>query len=282
MTKHAMFYSPSPNLCRLNGSTLMQGTWQWFKLFVFHLIAILLLATWLWQPTRVLWDQLDVKIFHALNAPLASHPLWACIWAFGSMRATDIAVGVVMLSFFLKGDWLFAKQDVRAALFAFLSALFLLLVLRAGPFSMLVDKLHWQHASPSLVLVGAVRIGALFPHWDHVVQIKDSSGNSFPGDHATVLLLWAFFITPFASFRQRVLVWLLLALFLMPRLVAGAHWGTDIFIGGLFLGLVTFAWSFYTPFVVVGVRLLEHLFAPVIGLLRAVPLINRLSIIAGG
>jgi membrane-associated phospholipid phosphatase len=248
---------------------------------VLHLLAVLVLATWLWQPTRALWDQLDLKIFHALNAPLASHPLWAYIWAFGSMRVTDIAVGVVMLSFFLKGDWLFARHDVRAALFAFLSALFLLLVLRAGPFSMLVDKLPWQHASPSLVLEGAVRIGALFPHWDQVVHIKDSSGNSFPGDHATVLLLWAFFVTPFASSRQRVLIWLLLVLFLMPRLVAGAHWGTDIFIGGLFLGLVTFAWSFYTPFVVVSVRCLERLFAPVIGFLRVVPLIKRLSIIAG-
>lgn len=282
MTKHAMFYAPSQDLCRLNGSTLMQGTWQWSRFFVFHLIAALVLATWLWQPTRMFWNQLDLTIFHALNAPLASNTLWAYIWAFGSMRVTDIAVGVVMLSFFLRGDWLFAKHDVRAALFAFLSALFLLLVLRAGPFSFLVDKLHWQHASPSLMLDGAVRLGTLFPHWDQVVHIKDSSGNSFPGDHATVLLLWAFFITPFASVRQRVLIWLLLVLFLMPRLVAGAHWGTDIFIGGVFLGLVTFAWSFYTPFVVVSVRLLERLFAPLIRLLRVVPLINRLSIIAGG
>lgn len=266
---------------RLDNSALLQDRWDWSKLIVCHVIAMLLFISWLWQPSRALWDQLDIQLFHFLNAPLASHSTWAHLWAFGSMRLADMAVGLIMLGFLVKGGWLFAKDQVRTALFAFLSVLFLLLVIRIGLFSPLVKAMHWQHDGPSLVLDGAVRLGNLFPEWDRFSHIKDSSNNSFPGDHASVLLLWAMFLYPFAKLWQRWLIGLLTVIFLLPRLVAGAHWGTDIFIGGVFLSLVAFSWGFYTPFAACSVRLLERLFSPVLRFLQKIPGLDRISLISG-
>jgi membrane-associated phospholipid phosphatase len=183
--------------------------------------------------------------------------------------------------FLIKGNWLFAKDQVRTALFAFLSVLFLLLVIRTGLFAPLVKAMHWQHEGPSLVLDGAVRLGGLFPDWDRFSHIKDSSNNSFPGDHASVMVLWAMFLYPFTKLLQRVLIWLLTVIFLLPRLVAGAHWGTDIFIGGVFLSLIAFSWGFYTPFAACSVRWLERFFAPAFRFLQKIPGLNRISLIAG-
>jgi len=264
----------------LSHPVLLQNRWNWLRLIIFHAFAILLLASWLWQPTRALWDQLDKRIFHYLNAPLATSNTWAHLWAAGSMRLADMAVGLIMLFFLSKANWLFAKDQVRTALFAFLSVLFLLLFIRIGLFAPLVKAMHWQHDGPSLVLDGAVRLGNLFPEWDRFSHIKDSSNNSFPGDHASVLLLWAMFLHPFAKLWQRGLIWLLTVIFLLPRLVAGAHWGTDIFIGGVFLSLVAFSWGFYTPFAAYSVRLLERLLSPVFRVLQKVPGLDRISLIS--
>lgn len=262
-------------------SVLLQNHWDWPRLIAFHAIAFLVFASWLWQPTRTLWDQLDKQIFHYLNAPLATSSIWAHLWAFGSMRLADMAVGLIMLGFLIKGNWLFARDQVRTALFAFLSGLFLLLVIRIGLFSPLVKIMHWQHDGPSLVLNGAVRLGEVFPDWERFSHIKDSSSNSFPGDHASVVLLWALFLYPFAKVWQRALIGVLTVVFLLPRLVAGAHWGTDIFIGGVFLSLVAFSWGFYTPFVAHGARLLERFFSPVFRLLQKIPGFNRVTLISG-
>ena len=262
-------------------SVQLLGRWNWPRLIFFHVIALLLLASWLWQPARMLWDRLDIQIFHSLNAPLASNNAWAHLWAFGSMRLADMAVGLIMLGFLVKANFLFSGNQVRTALFAFLSVLFLLLFIRIGLFAPLVKAMHWQHDGPSLVLDGAVRLGKLFPEWEKFSHIKDNSNNSFPGDHASVLLLWAMFISPFARRWQRVLIWLITAVFLLPRLVAGAHWGTDIFIGGVFLSLVAFSWGFYTPFAACSVRLLEWFFAPVFRFLQKIPGLNRISLISG-
>lgn len=269
------------HLIPLSHSVLLQDRWNWLRLIIFHAVAFLLLASWLWQPARSLWDQLDKQIFHYLNAPLATSSTWAHLWAAGSMRLADMAVGLIMLFFLSKANWLFAKDQVRTALFAFLSVLFLLLFIRIGLFAPLVKTMHWQHDGPSLVLDGAVRLGELFPEWDRFSHIKDSSNNSFPGDHASVLLLWAMFLYPFAKLWQRGLIGLLTVIFLLPRLVAGAHWGTDIFIGGVFLSLVAFSWGFYTPFAACSVRLLERLFSPVFRFLQKIPGLDRISLISG-
>src|SRR5690606_18647463 len=126
--------------------------------------ALLLLASWLWQPTRQLWDAFDLWLFHLLNDPVHATGLWARIWAIGSMRPVDLGVGLVMLAVMLKGGLVLPGHQVRRALFAFLCALAVMLLLRVG-FADLVKLMGWQRPSASLVVEGSARLTELFPAW---------------------------------------------------------------------------------------------------------------------
>jgi membrane-associated phospholipid phosphatase len=260
---------------------LLQARWYWLGFLTCHALTALILASWLWTPSRQWLDALDVQVFHLLNAPLATSTLWAKIWAVGSMRLTDIGAGCIMLAFIIKDGWIFTGAQVRRALYAFLSVLVLLLLIRAGPFAELVKLMHWQHSSPSLVVAGAVRLAELFPAWDAVWHIKDSSVRSFPGDHASVLLLWVLFLWPYAAGRQRLLISGLSVLLLLPRLVSGAHWSSDLLIAGTAVRLPAFGWGFCTPFAAKAADLLERLSAPVLKYLGRLPGLRRISLISG-
>ena len=119
-----------------------------------------------------------------------------------------------------------------------------------------------------------------FPGLEKAWELKDRSSQSFPGDHASVLLIWGMFMTVFARRTGQVLViWSLALLFMMPRLVAGAHWGQDDYIGGVLLALLALAWGYYTPFAAKVTDVLLRVTAPVFGVFQRVPLIGRLSVV---
>jgi membrane-associated phospholipid phosphatase len=243
-----------------------------------HIVAVLLLTSWLWAPSRALWDQFDLQLFSLLNQPVHDAGLWAKTWAIGSMRPVDMGVGVLMLAVMLKADLVFSGAHVRKALYAFLTALIVMLLFRVG-FSELVKLMGWQRPSPSLVVEGAARLTELFPGWEERWDMKDSATRSFPGDHASVLLIWAMFMSLFARNWCLLLVWVMAVIFMLPRLVAGAHWGSDALAGGLFLALLGLAWACFTPFAYKSSEWLEKVTLPLTRLLTKVPLLGRLSII---
>ncbi|WP_121333874.1 phosphatase PAP2 family protein, partial [Pseudomonas aeruginosa] len=113
-----------------------------------------------------------------------------------------------------------------------------------------------------------------------VWEIKDRSKRSFPGDHASVLLVWALFMSLFARRAgQFLLIWTLAVLFMMPRLVAGAHWGQDDYIGGLQMALLALAWGCYTPLAAKASGWLVQVTEPLFRLLAKLPLIGRLGVV---
>jgi len=167
---------------------------------------------------------------------------------------------------------------VRQAFFGFLGILLLLLFIRML-FSKLAAQMGWQHSSPSMVISGAIHMSDYFPGLEKTWELKDRSSQSFPGDHASVLLIWGMFMTVFAKRIGQVLViWGLALLFMMPRLVAGAHWGQDDYIGGVLLALLALGWGYYTPFAAMVSGALLRVTAPIFGLLSQLPVIGRLSV----
>lgn len=262
----------------MNQATLFRPEWRWRGLAIFNAIALGMLGSWLWQPTRQLWNLLDHSVFHTLNPPLAAHPLWAHIWAIGSMRPTDMVAALILLIFLISRNLIFSADQVRSAFFAFLSLLLLLTLLRVSLFSRIVDVMQWQHSSPSITVDGAIQLSTLFPDWENKWHMKDRSNQSFPGDHGAVLLLWALFLWPFARGLRRFLVTALLCLFMLPRLVAGAHWASDIFVGGLFLGLITIGWGLYSPYAARMTGLLERWGGPILDTLGRLPGLGRISL----
>lgn len=261
-------------------STFINRHWQPRALLVCHIVAIVLLASWLWQPSRELWNAFDLWLFKLLNDPVHAGGLWAHIWAIGSMRPVDAGVGVVMLAVMLKADLIFTGPQVRRALFAFLVALTVMLLIRVL-FSDLVEYMGWQHASPSLVVEGSARLTEMFPAWEERWDLKDSASRSFPGDHASVLLIWAYFMSFFARSWRLLLVWVIAVIGMLPRLVAGAHWGADAFVGGVFLSLLALAWACYTPLGYRASEWLEKITLPITSRLTRLPLLGRLSIVSG-
>jgi membrane-associated phospholipid phosphatase len=260
---------------------VIQARWRGGGLIACNLLALVLLGSWLWPPARLLWDRLDAVTFHFLNAPLAGNAAWAHVWGVCNMRPVDLGFGVVMLCFLIKGDWIYPAAQVRQALYAFLAVLVLLLLIRVGPLNELVKAMHWQRASPSLTVDGAVRLTVLFPDWVRDWHMKDSSGRSFPGDHASVLLLWAIFLSFAARGWTRWTVWFLAALLMLPRLVSGAHWLSDILVGGVFVALVTTGWGLYTPYAANACSLMERFGTPVLKLLGRLPGLRRISLFSG-
>jgi len=260
---------------------VIQARWRGRGLIACNLAALLVLASWRWPHARQLWDGVDAAAFQLLNAPLAGNTAWAQLWGVCNMRLVDLGVGLIMLAILIKGNFIFPAAQVRRALYAFVAVLALLLLIRVGPLNELVKAMHWQRSSPSLTVDGAVRLTALFPDWVRDWHLKDSSGRSFPGDHASILLLWAVFLSFAARGWRRWLVWALALLFMLPRLVSGAHWLSDVLVGGVFLALLAVGWGFYTPYAAMASSLIERVASPLTQRLARLPGLRNISLLSG-
>jgi len=263
----------------MNNPELFQARWNFSRLLLCNALALVLMGFWLWPTGHALCTQFDEWLFRSLNHPLLENIVWMHIWAIASLRPFDAVVGVILLSLLIRGDWVFKAIQVRAAFFGFVVSLVLLLIVRAL-FAKLVAAMGWQHNSPSMVLDDAVQLSEYFPWLEDVLQLKDRSSQSFPGDHASVLLIWALYMTVFSqTLGQRLTIWGLAFLFMMPRLVAGAHWGQDDYIGGVAMAALALGWGYYTPLVARTSVSLLRLTAPLFKPLGRMPLIKSLSVV---
>ncbi|NQD91056.1 phosphatase PAP2 family protein [Pseudomonas sp. CrR25] len=256
----------------------IQATWRWPALLGLNLLAAAVLASWLLPATRELWETANLWLFHTLNGSLNHHPLWDWFWALSSIRVSDILVGALMLGLLIHSRWVFRAEELRSALFTFVALLLVLLVIRVL-FSKLVAYFGWQHASPSVQIAGAFHLSNAFPGLERLFELKDRSSRSFPGDHASVLLLWGLFMALFSRGWKLAVNLGLVLLFTLPRLIAGAHWLVDVAVGGLFIALLAFAWGYCTPLaghIAAGLAWLCH---PLLALAQRMPLLRQLQVI---
>lgn len=265
----------------MNSPVLFAPRWRLLPLSLCLLLAMGLLLTWWWAPTRQLWDVFDLAAFRTLNGSLDGNELWARIWGVANMRLTDLAVGLTMLLLLIRRGWAFDGPNLRAGLYGYVALLLLMVLIRVGLLAQILGGLDLNRNSPSLVQEGVVRLSALFPEWNRQWHMKDASNQSFPGDHAAVLLLWGMYLWAFADTRKRLYVAALSILFVMPRMISGAHWVTDILVGSIALCLVTVGIGLYTPYIAYAVRALAHLGAPIFRMLEKLPLLARISLISG-
>jgi membrane-associated phospholipid phosphatase len=123
-----------------------------------------------------------------------------------------------------------------------LVAMGIVMLLGALVINQLGHLLPVSRPSPTLMVDGALRVTEL-----SAIPTKDSAGDSFPGDHALFLMIFAGFALPYLPRRAAVIAVLMVPLFSAPRILAGAHWLTDVYVGALCLALICLPPLLLTP-----------------------------------
>jgi membrane-associated phospholipid phosphatase len=79
------------------------------------------------------------------------------------------------------------------------------------------------------------------------IPAKDASKDSFPGDHGMMLIIFACFIWRYFGFSRFLIATAIVVIFSLPRIMAGAHWFTDVAVGSMSVVLVGLSWWLLTP-----------------------------------
>ncbi|MBW5289124.1 MAG: putative membrane protein [Candidatus Ruthia sp. Apha_13_S6] len=204
---------------------------------------MLLLFSWSNATTREYWDYLDHQTFIVLNQSLVEfHSIWRGFWAILSVRIADLIPLFLIGLFFYFDDVLFKNKHKMMGLIGFVTLLILMLLMREM-MNLYVEYANLGRKSPTLVVDSALRLSSMYPG----LGLKDMSAHSFPGDHAAVLFTWLGYCLFFARNRWRWLVFIIVLVFSMPRLMAGAHWFSDVMVGGVSIAMTTLAFGLYTP-----------------------------------
>lgn len=206
-------------------------------------LSLLLVSSWSYGATREYWDLLDQWVFDATN-PLLNElgGLWSWFWAVLSIRIADLIPFFIILWFFYAKGVIFESRDRLAGFIGFgLLGIVMLFVRELLDFYVEYNNLN--RASPTVLIGDAVRLSSMYPDFG----LKDSSGDSFPGDHAAVLFTWLGYCLFFVRNKWTPWILFVVVVFAMPRLIAGAHWMSDIMVGGISTALTALAFGLYTP-----------------------------------
>ena len=207
-----------------------------FILF-FNLLGVALFLSWFLPANHGGWFTLDSAIFFFFNRHLATDPAFLHLVAITNNRAFDaislLAMGLLYLYFYLKQDAAGRRRLVITGVVMLLTAVVL---------NQLGHLLPVKHPSPTLTFDNINRVSELTG-----IPTKDASGDSFPGDHGMMLIIFSCFMLRYFGRRAFAVALLITLLFSLPRVMIGAHWFTDIAVGSLSVVLVGASWVLMTP-----------------------------------
>lgn len=207
------------------------------KFFVCYLVGGLVTISWSVLPAHGPWEQWDLAIFHTVNGWLGQSALWADVVAIVNNRLFDVVVlgcmGAILTRCFLVRDLAGRRQLIAMGIVMLLSALAI---------NQLGHRLPVDRPSPTLMVADALRVTQISG-----IATKDSSGDSFPGDHALFLMIFAGYALRYLPRWASVTALLMVPIFSAPRILAGAHWFTDVYVGALGLATLCLPWLLLTP-----------------------------------
>lgn len=237
----------------------------WRPFLLLHLAAFGLFGSWFLPGLSSFWQYLDISLFEALNGSLEGRPLTQIFWALGNVKISDLFGAIFMLTFSLIYAFDSGREKARMRLAEFIYVLIWfelgILALKEVLYPNFIAE-HFLRDSPTLVSKASVLLSEVAP-W---LKIKDSSHWCFPSDHAFIIFQWAGFITCFCGWRLGLLAYVSSIFFILPRLIAGAHWLTDSLLGSLPLSLIVIAWACYTPLMPLSLSYLERLSSKLLSL----------------
>jgi membrane-associated phospholipid phosphatase len=214
--------------------------------FALHAIALALIASLFLLPSDTLWNIVDTACFTTLNTSIVDHPIQQALWAVANIKITDIFGASFLLGYFVmyifEGEG--QERRKRTAQLLYTLVWFEISILFCKQcFTPICEHLGVSRHSPTVLMKGAVMLSEVVP-W---AKIKDSSYFCFPADHACIVFQWCAFIWFFAGWKRGLFSYLLSVIFLLPRLISGAHWLSDLLVGSGSIIIVVLAWALCSP-----------------------------------
>lgn len=207
-----------------------------FILF-FNLLGFALFFSWYLPENHGIWYPIDKTIFYYFNHHLATNPIFLKLVVILNNRAFDVVAFVSMGALFY---YFFRQQDKQGKYR--LICMGILMLLTAVALNQLGRLIPVDRPSPTLTFDNVVRASRLSG-----IPTKDSSTDSFPGDHGLMLLIFASFIWRYFGSKAFLIALAIMALFSLPRIMIGSHWFTDVYIGSVFVVAVAMSWLLLTP-----------------------------------
>lgn len=205
------------------------------KAFAFTAFGACLLASYVVFGEA--WAELDKTVFYFFNDRLIPGTVFLDIVAYTNKRVFDVisftSMGLLYFYYFRQKDNSGKRTLICLGLCMLLTGI---LIKR---FDSLIP-IH--HASPTYAFEGANRLTQLTD-----IVTKDASRDSFPGDHGMMLMIFAAFIARYFGRRAFAAAVVLVVVFSLPRIMSGAHWFTDIYVGSLSIVCMTLSWLLLTP-----------------------------------
>lgn len=187
------------------------------KIIFLNAVGLTIFFSWYLPAEHGFWFTLDKSIFYYFNEQLQPESSFTYFVGLTNVRHFDIISLMAMLALY---GYYYSKQDhlgKRKMWFIGVTMLFFAVILNQRVSKMLVFK------------------------------TKDYSGDSFPGDHGLMLMIYAGFMLRYFGKKAFAVSCIILIIFMLPRIMAGAHWFTDIVVGSLSISLVGLSWVLLTP-----------------------------------
>ncbi len=214
------------------------------RFLILHLVSFFLLFSLFFSEIgKSIWSSIDITIFRFLNTAFIGHPLQEIFWALANIKITDLYGATFFLFSFLLYVYDGKTKEMRRLRLGYM--IYTLLWFEVGILSTkqiltpICEYLHISRHSPTVVLSDTIRLSSFCP-W---AKIKDVSHFCFPSDHAVIVLQWCLFFTYFAGLSRGIFVSVFSCVFLLPRLISGAHWFSDVAVGSVSVILIVFAWA---------------------------------------
>ncbi|MBR9856603.1 MAG: phosphatase PAP2 family protein [Gammaproteobacteria bacterium] len=209
---------------------------QYNKLVFWNLVAIAVLGSWFWLPNHGFWFDIDKAIFYYFNHKIGASDDWVTAVAIANNRAFDgvalLAMGVVYYSYYRAAS----KEQKRQLLI-----IGLMMLLTAIGLNQLGRAIPVERPSPTLTFDNVYRLTELASF-----KTKDASGDSFPGDHGLMLMIFTAFVWRFLSWKAGLWGCVFVVVFSAPRVMGGAHWWSDIYVGAFSVACFGMAWLMHT------------------------------------
>lgn len=213
-------------------------------LIICNFLAVVLLATNLTGLYETVWQDIDTRVFRALNGTIGPDSALTHFWGWTNSKTFDRATFVVMMGFCVYLV-MSTERPNRIAATAKIIAIGLLIAIAVGLSKKVLDGFF--HPSPGYLLTDYQNVNDFITGY----TVKTTTDHSFPGDHAMTSALFAGGVI--LLFRGRIYAMafsILLMIFVcLPRMAGGGHWFTDVIVGGGATCLILLPWLVVSPYV---------------------------------